>query len=136
MKQFRVVIAAVFTAVFLVPAGALALSGNGQTVYSDVPVAPGSFPDYAPAAFVLKGAPNARPQAFNYGVKADRPSVYRWYLQRLPQLSWHISQTKRDYPHRGVDAIIADRSGEAVTIVLVALRDGTRVNIVKFVSSK
>lgn len=135
MKQFTF-IAAVLTAVFLVPVGALALSGNGQTVYTDVPVAPGSFPDYAPAAFVVKGAPNARPQAFNYGVKADRSSVYRWYMQRLPQLSWHVSQTKRDYPHRGVDAIIADRNGEAVTIMLVALRDGTRVNIVKFVSTK
>lgn len=128
--------AAVLTAVFLVPVGALALSGSGQTVYTDVPVAPGSFPDYAPAAFVVKGAPDARPQAFNYAVKADRSAVYRWYMQRLPQLSWHVSQTKRDYPRRGIDAIIADRTGEAVTIMLVALRGGTRVNIVKFVSSK
>jgi hypothetical protein len=134
----RVIIsgAAILIAALFVPLQASALSGNGQTVFKDVPVAPGGFPDYTPAAFVIKGGPNARPQAFNYAVRSDRPSVYRWYVGRLPQLSWHIQQLKRDYPRRGVDAIIADRAGEAVTIMLLTVRNGTRVNIVKFVSAK
>ncbi|MBV9271719.1 MAG: hypothetical protein JO165_11525 [Candidatus Eremiobacteraeota bacterium] len=113
-----------------------AISGNGQTVFKDVPVAPGSFPDYAPSEFMLKGGANSKPQAFNYGIGADRNSVLDWYLRRLPQLGWHLREARRNYPRKGIDAIIADRPGEAVTIVLSSVLNATKVNVVKLVSTK
>lgn len=113
-----------------------ALSGNGQTIFGDVPVAPGSFPDYAPSQFALRGGANSKPQAFNYAIKADRRSVVDWYERRLPQLGWRVRETKHDYPRKGIDALIADRRGEAITVVVSSVLNATKVNIVKLVSTK
>jgi len=133
----RIISAVLAGALSVAPVGAnAAISGNGQTVYNDVPVAPGSFPDYAPFEFALRGGKNSKPQAFNYGIKADRRSVLDWYLRRLPQLGWHLRDAKRDYPRKGIDAIIADRRGEALTIVLSSVLNATKVNVVKLVSTK
>jgi len=138
MKRFMKIATAAFV-LALASAPALtnaAISGNGQTVFTDVPIAPGSFPDYAPSAFALRGGQNSKPQAFNYGIKADRQSVVDWYVHRLPQLGWHVQEVKRNYPAKGVDAIIAERRGEAVTIVVSSVLNESKVNIVKLVSTK
>lgn len=133
----RIFTAAIAAALLAVPGTAnAALSGNGQTVFRDVPVAPGSFPDYTPAEFALRGGANSKPQAFNYAIRADRRSVLEWYQHRLPQLGWHVRETKRDYPRKGIDALIADRRGEAITVVVSSVLNATKVNIVKLVSTK
>jgi hypothetical protein len=138
MKISNRIVSAVFAVVLIAAPvwASAAISGNGQTVFNDVPVAPGSFPDYAPSEFALRGGKNSKPEAFNYGIKADRQSVLDWYLRRLPQLGWHLRDTKRDYPRKGIDAIIADRRGEALTVVLSSVLNATKVNVVKLVSTK
>lgn len=128
-----VVLAAAFTAV---PAlASAALSGNGQTVFKDVPVPPGAYPDYARAAFALKGGPHTHPQAFNFGVRASATDVVRWYLQRLPRNGWRVNQVRQTGRKNAARAIVADRTGEAVTVIVIPLGDGTtRVNTIKLVS--
>ncbi len=111
-------------------------AGAGQTVFRDVPVAPGSFPDYGPSHFMLRGGAHARPQAFNYGNGADAAAMYAWYERQLPQRGWHIEQRRRNYPTAGADALVASRRGEAVTIVVTKAGAGSKVSVIKLVSTQ
>ncbi|MGZ3550800.1 MAG: hypothetical protein ACXVAL_01745 [Vulcanimicrobiaceae bacterium] len=131
--------AAALAAVLL--SGGIALAaevpaGTGQVIFNDVPIAPASYPNYEPSHFALRGGPNARPQAFNYGNAAVPNALLVWYAGRLPQLGWHVSQTRRNYPVRGADSVIADRRGEAVTIVIERSASGSKVSIIKLVSTQ
>jgi hypothetical protein len=111
-------------------------AGAGQTIFTDVPVAPGSYPDRTPSPFVLRAGAHAHPQAFNYGDAADAHSIFAWYRRRLPQLGWQVGQVRRNYPTRGADAIVASRKGEAVTIVVTSAPRGSKISVIKLVSTK
>jgi hypothetical protein len=111
-------------------------AGPGQTIFADVPVAPGSYPDRTPSPFVLRAGAHAHPQAFNYGDAADAHSIFAWYRRRLPQLGWQVGQVRRNYPTRGADAIVASRKGEAVTIVVTSAPRGSKISVIKLVSTK
>ena len=110
--------------------------GDGNTVFADLPVAPGGFPDYAPHAFGLQGNPRVKPQAFNFGSYADATSMLQWYRVHLKRHGWRIDQTKSNYPGPGMNAVIASRSGEAVTVIVQRSRLGCRVSLIKLNSSK
>ena len=117
-------------------AGASAVvPGNGQVVFKNVPVTPGSFMDFTPIPFAINKKAS-RPQTFDYGVAADVNHVTDWYRQRLVRMGWHLQQTHVDYPAKGDNVVIADRTGEAVTVVMFARRYGTRVELIKLISAK
>lgn len=111
-------------------------AGAGSTVFKDVPVAPGAFPDYGRRAFGIKGNPRVQPQAFNFASYSDGPAMLQWYRAHLPHRGWHIDQSKANYPGPGYHALIASRSGEAVTVIVQNSRGGCRVSIIKLNSSK
>ena len=120
------------------PDGAFATpvsGGTGTTVFRDVPVAPNSYPDYHPNRFALKAKPTVAPQAFTYGNRADDIALIAWYQRRLPATGWRVREIRRNSPIRGTSAIIANRIGEGVTIILEQLPNRTtRVNIIKLIS--
>ncbi|MBC5829679.1 MAG: hypothetical protein GIW98_05735 [Candidatus Eremiobacteraeota bacterium] len=109
--------------------------GGGTVVFRDVPVAPASYPDYRPTRFALKAKRTVAPQAFTYGNRADESALIGWYQGRFPATGWHVREVRRNNPVRGMSSIIADRTGEAVTIIFEQLSNKTtRVNIIKLVS--
>ncbi len=98
-------------------------------------MAPASYPDYRPTRFALKAKSTVAPQAFTYGNSADERALIAWYRGRLPAIGWHVREVRRNNPVRGTSSIVANRSGEAVTIIFEQLRNNTtRVNIIKLVS--
>ena len=111
------------------------IPGAGQVVLKDVPVTPGSFMDFSAIPFALNKK-ISHPQTFNYGVAADVNHVTDWYRRRLVQMGWHLQQTHVNYPGKGDNAVVADRAGEAVTVVMFARRYGTRVELIKLISTK
>lgn len=109
--------------------------GRGTTVFGDVAVAPRSYPDYHPNRFALKAKRTVAPQAFTYGNAADERSLIAWYQGRLPAAGWHLREVRRNNPIRGMSSMVANRTGEAVTIIFEQLPNKTtRVNIIKLVS--
>lgn len=109
--------------------------GKGTTVFGDVAVAPRSYPDYRPNRFALKAKSTVAPQAFTYGNAADPRALIVWYQGRLPAVGWHIREVRRNSPIRGMSSIIAERAGEAVTIIFEQLPNkSSRINIIKLVS--
>ncbi len=111
-------------------------AGSGSTVFGNVPVAPGSFPDYSKRSFAIRGNPRIRPQAIDFGNPADAPAVLRWYRAHLAQRGWRVTQQRANYPGRGNNALIAVRTGAALTIVVQTLRTGARVTLIKLNSSQ
>lgn len=111
-------------------------AGEGTTIFGDVPVAPAIFPDYAPHRFGLKGSANVRPQTFSFATYADPRSVMLWYRARLARRGWHLAQQRDNYPGPGMSALVANRSGEAVTVIVQGGRAGSRVSIIKLNSTK
>jgi hypothetical protein len=111
--------------------------GTGQVVFGDLPVVPGSFPDYGAHRFSLSGSPKVKPQAFNYGTTASPWNVLAWYRMRLPRLGWHIDSIRTNYPAPNDAAIVASRRGEGVTIIVeYGGNGGSRVSLVKLNSSR
>lgn len=125
-----------FVAGITVASGRGVPHGTGTTVFGDVPVTPGIFPDYAPHRFGLRANPNVKPQTFSFATYADAKSVVAWYRAALASRGWHLDQTRVNYPAKGASALVASRSGEAVTVVVEGARDGSRVSIIKLNSSK
>jgi hypothetical protein len=111
-------------------------AGAGTTIFGDVPVAPAIFPDYAPHRFGIKGNPNVRPQTFSFATYADPRSVITWYRAHLSRRGWHLAQQRDNYPGPGMSALVANRSGEAVTVIVQGGRGGSRVSIIKLNSAK
>ncbi|GAC1426307.1 MAG: hypothetical protein NVS1B14_07280 [Vulcanimicrobiaceae bacterium] len=111
-------------------------AGNGSTVFGNVPVAPASFPDYSKRSFAIRGNRQVRPQAIDFGNPADAPALLRWYRAHLPQYGWEVTQQRANYPGRGNNALIAVRTGAALTIVVQTLRIGSRVTVIKLNSSR
>jgi hypothetical protein len=111
-----------------------AIRGNGQVVFDNVPIAPGSFPDNGGSHYILRGSKNATPQTFNYQIAASPHDTMSWYAHRLPQMGWHVTQVHRDYPRRGADAIVAERSGAALTVIVTAGTYGSKVTAIKLTS--
>ncbi len=104
-------------------------------MFRDVPVAPSSYPDYRPQRFALKAKGTVRPQAFTYGNAADERALIAWYRGRLPAGGWHVRKVSLNNPVPGTSSILADRSGEALTIIFEQLADKTtRVNMIKLTS--
>ena len=120
-----------FAANVLVPKGA------GQVVFGDLPVTPGSYPDYSPSRFALKGNPKVIPQSFNYGSPASPPNVLVWYLANLRKRGWQIDGVRTNYPAPRDAAIQASRKGESVTVVIEYAADGgSRVSLIKLNASR
>ncbi len=111
-------------------------AGGGQTIFGDVPVVPGSYPDFSPNVLGVKSKAHLRPQIFKYGSTAAPWNVLQWYERRLPSRGWHIDGIRQSYPARGSVAVIATRRGEAVTVVVAQSGDRSVVSIVKFNSAK
>jgi len=111
--------------------------GKGQVVFGDIPVVPGSFPDYGQHRFSLAGNPKVKPQAFNYGSSASPWNVLAWYRYYMPHYGWHIDNIRTNYPAPNDAALLASRRGEAVTVVVeYGGRGGSRVSIVKLNSTR
>ena len=118
-------------------ANVLVQQGPGQTVFGDLPVTPGSYPDYSPARFALRGNPKVIPQTFNYGTPASPPNVLVWYLKNLRNHGWHIDGVRTNYPGPRDAAVLASRKGESVTVVIEYAPDGgSRVSLVKLNASR
>lgn len=111
-------------------------AGAGTTIFGDVPVAPGSFPDYGPRSFGLRGGSDVRPQAFNFASFADSKSMLTWYKRRLSQHGWHIESLRYNYPYPGASAVVGSRRGEAATVVVEPAKFGCRVSLIKLNTAK
>ncbi len=106
-------------------------AGSGQTVFSDVPVAPGSYPASNPHEFAVRSKHRVNTQSFNYGIDASPWNVVGWYRSRLPRGGWHVDSIHPRVPHPGALSIIASRRGEALTIVIEGMSNPTQVTIIK-----
>ena len=105
-------------------------------VFGDVPVAPGSFPDYNPHSFALRGSLAVKPQAFNFASYTDARAMVAWYRRQLPAHGWHVDALHANYPYNGANSLVSSRRGEGVTIVIEPARFGSRVSIIKLNSAK
>lgn len=105
-------------------------------VFGDVPVAPGSFPDYAPRSFALRGALHVTPQAFNFASYSDARTMLAWYQRQMPQHGWHVDALRSNYPYPGANSLVSSRRGEAATVVVEPARFGCRVSLIKLNSAK
>lgn len=118
-------------------AAARAVPGGTVTmVFGDVPIAPGSFPDYKPRSFGLRAGSDVRPQAFNFASYADSKSMLAWYRRQLAQHGWHIESLKPNYPYPGANALVGSRKGEAATVVVEPAKFGCRVSLIKLNTAK
>jgi len=105
-------------------------------VFGDIPVAPGSFPDYQPHSFALRGGTQVRPQAFNFASYTNAGAMVTWYRRQLPAHGWHIDTMHANYPYTGANSLVASRRGEATTVVIEPARFGCRVSIIKLNTAK
>jgi len=105
-------------------------------VFGDVPVAPGSFPDYNPRSFALRGSLSVKPQAFNFASYTNARAMVAWYRRQMPAHGWHIDALHANYPYTGANSLVSSRRGEAVTIVVEPTRLGCRVSIIKLNTAK
>jgi len=106
------------------------------TVFGDIPVAPGSFPDYRPRSFALRGGPQVKPQAFNFASYTSTRAMLSWYQRQMPAHGWHVESVHPNYPYSGANSLVSSRRGEAATIVIEPTRLGCRVSIIKLNTAK
>ena len=105
-------------------------------VFGDVPIAPGSFPDYNPRSFALRGSLAVKPQAFNFASYTNAGAMVAWYRRQLPAHGWHVDALHANYPYTGANSLVSSRRGEGVTVVIEPARFGCRVSIIKLNSAK
>ncbi len=105
-------------------------------VFGDIPVAPGSFPDYRPRQFALRGTLQVKPQAFNFASYTNANAMLAWYRRQMPAHGWHVQSMHANYPYPGANSLISSRRGEAATIVVEPARFGSRVSIIKLNTAK
>ena len=105
-------------------------------VFGDIPVAPGSFPDYRPRSFALRGSLQVKPQAFNFASYTNASTMLAWYRRQMPSHGWHVDAVHANYPYTGANSLVSSRRGEGATIVVEPARFGCRVSIIKLNTAK
>ena len=105
-------------------------------VFGDIPIAPGSFPDYRPRQFALRGGLQVKPQAFNFASYTNARSMVAWYRRQMPAHGWRVDAVHTNYPYPGASSLVNYRRGEAATIVVEPTAFGCRVSIIKLNSAK
>ena len=111
-------------------------AGVGQRVFNDVPVVPGSYPAATPHRFAVKTRARVKSLSFDYDTAASALNLLKWYRARLPAGGWHIQRIQPNFPAPGAVSILANRRGEAVTIVIEGASASSQVSIVKLDSSR
>ncbi|GAC1659764.1 MAG: hypothetical protein NVS9B12_13700 [Vulcanimicrobiaceae bacterium] len=110
--------------------------GAGQVVFDDVPVTPGSYPATTPHVYAVKAKTRVHSRSFDYDTGASPWNVLAWYRSRLPKAGWRIEGIRPNFPARGAVSIIANKRGEAVTIVIEGAASPSQVTLVKVDSLK